>query len=146
MYKPTIWQDHVEGVQEGTNMNAANFNNIEAGVMEASALAALNAAVSRYSFDMAKNAEVIKINSQATGAQKLVKVYFPDNKKRNLIDYKVVPVVINSIGDPDTTIYFADGITGDIIIDTKDTDYFEFYYTGSATYVDVDFYISGGMA
>lgn len=146
MYKPTIWQDHVEGVQEGTNMNAANFNNIEAGVMEASALAALNAAVSRYSFDMAKNAEVIKLAADATGARKLVKVYFPGNKKRNHANYKVVPVVINSIGDPETHVGWADGITGDIIIETKATDYFEFYYTGSATYVAVDFYISGGMA
>lgn len=44
MYKPTIWQDHVEGVQEGTSMNAANFNNIEKGAMEANALAAMQAA------------------------------------------------------------------------------------------------------
>lgn len=48
MYKRTIWQDHVEGVQDGTDMNAANFNNIEAGTMEASALAAMNSAHQRY--------------------------------------------------------------------------------------------------
>ena len=42
MYYRTIWQDHIEGVQDGTDMNAANFNNIEAGVMEAAALAAYN--------------------------------------------------------------------------------------------------------
>lgn len=51
MYKPTIWQDHVEGVQEGTDMNAKNFNNMEAGVMEAAALAALNAENSRHAKD-----------------------------------------------------------------------------------------------
>jgi hypothetical protein len=146
MYKPTIWQDHVEGVQEGTDMNAANFNNIEAGVMEASALAALNAAVSRYSFDMAKNAEVIKIRADAEGAQKRVRVDLPDNKKRNINVYNIVPVVVNSIGDYETNVGWADGVTGDIIIDTQFTDYFEFYYTGSATCVTVEFYISGGMA
>jgi len=41
MYKPTIWQDHVEGIQDGTDMNAANFNNLEAGTLEANTLAAL---------------------------------------------------------------------------------------------------------
>ena len=51
MYKPTLWQDHVEGVQEGTDMNAKNFNNIETGVIEAAALAALNAEFSRYKAD-----------------------------------------------------------------------------------------------
>lgn len=40
MYKPTQWQDHVPGVQEGTPLDAANLNNIEAGAMEAEALAA----------------------------------------------------------------------------------------------------------
>ena len=48
MYKRTIWQDHVEGVQDGTDLNAANFNKLEAGTMEANALAAMNAAFHRY--------------------------------------------------------------------------------------------------
>ena len=43
MYRRTIWKDHVAGVQEGTDLNAANLNNIEAGVMEADALAAFQA-------------------------------------------------------------------------------------------------------
>ena len=47
MYNRTIWQDHIEGVQDGTDMNAANFNNIEAGVMEANALAAYNSEMTR---------------------------------------------------------------------------------------------------
>ena len=48
MYKPTIWQDHVEGVQEGTDMNAKNFNNIEAGLMEASAFYSMFAELANY--------------------------------------------------------------------------------------------------
>ena len=51
MYKRTIWQDHVDGSQEGTDMSAANFNNIEARVMENSALTALNAEYSRHERD-----------------------------------------------------------------------------------------------
>ena len=48
MYKRTIWQDHVEGVQDGTDLNAANLNKLEAGAMEATALAAMNTAFQRY--------------------------------------------------------------------------------------------------
>lgn len=51
MYNRTIWKDHVEGVQEGTDLSAANMNNIEARVMENSALTALNAEYSRYERD-----------------------------------------------------------------------------------------------
>ena len=40
MYKQTFWKDHVEGVQEGTDLNAENLNNIETGITEVSVLAA----------------------------------------------------------------------------------------------------------
>lgn len=38
MYGPTQWKDHVEGVQEGTDLNAENLNNMEKGIMDAAAL------------------------------------------------------------------------------------------------------------
>ena len=43
MFKRTMWKDHVPGVQEGTDLNAANLNNLEEGVTDAAALAAFYA-------------------------------------------------------------------------------------------------------
>ena len=140
MYKPTIWQDHVEGIQEGTDMNAANFNNLEIGTMEASALAALNAAYRRYCTDMALNAETIVVKATLTGSGTTTTVEIPEKYKRNKSEYNVVPVVV----------YTSGGNAGDIIIlyrapDYKKTNQFSVKYTGTATTVEVDFLISGGM-
>lgn len=47
MYQKTNWKDRVvdadtgEKIQEGTNMSAANFNNMENGISDASVAAAL---------------------------------------------------------------------------------------------------------
>ena len=135
MYKPTIWQDHVEGIQDGTDMNAANFNNIEAGVMEAAALAALNAASSRYSNDMAKNAETIIIEATLTGANTNTSVAIPEKATRNMKTYNVIAEIKSVTG----------GTAGDIIIGTKKTTDFSVKYNGSATSIVVLFHVSGGM-
>lgn len=88
MYKRTIWQDHVEGVQAGTDLNAANLNNIEAGLMETSALAAMNAATQRYCYDMAKNAEVTTIYAElVSGVSTYVNI--PTSAFRNNDNYQV---------------------------------------------------------
>ena len=135
MYKPTIWQDHVEGIQEGTDMNAANFNNLEIGTMEAAAMAALNAAYRRYCTDMALNAETIVINATLTGTGALKSVAIPEKSKRNMTNYNVIPVVTSAEG----------GNAGDIIVGTKNVDSFTAKYTGTATSVNVCFLVSGGM-
>ena len=135
MYKRTIWQDHVEGIQEGTDMNAANFNNLEAGVMEAAALAALNAASSRYSDDMAKNAETIIIEATLTGSNTNNSVSIPEKAKRNMTTYSVVAEIKSVTG----------GTAGDIVVGTKQTTGFSVKYSGSATSIVVLFHVSGGM-
>lgn len=37
-YQKTQWQDHIEGVQTGTPVNAANMNKIEEGIAQACAI------------------------------------------------------------------------------------------------------------
>ena len=135
MYKPTIWQDHIEGVQEGTDMSAANFNNIESGIMEAAALAALNASMLRYNDDMAKNAETVIIEATLTGANTNKTVAIPESATRNMTTYSVVAEIKSVTG----------GTAGDIIVGTKQTTGFSAKYNGSASSIVVLFHVSGGM-
>ena len=135
MYKRTIWQDHVEGIQEGTDMNAANFNNLEAGTMEAAALAAMNAANRRYCNDMALNAETIAVEATLTGSGVENSVDLPAAKTRNMTAYNVVAEVKSVTG----------GTAGDVLILTKQANGFKVKYNGNASSIVVRFHVSGGM-
>ncbi len=134
MYRRTIWQDQVAGVQDGTDMNAANFNNLEAGTMEAAALAAFNAACRRYEMDEAANAKVIKISQTLTGAT-AQSVVIPAAATRNKTDY-FVDVEISSV---------TGGTCGDVVISTKQANGFMAQYKGNATSVSFIFKVSGGI-
>ena len=135
MYKRTIWQDHVEGIQDGTDMSAANFNNLEAGVMEAAALAALNAANSRYYADMAKNAEVITIEKTLIYNTK-EKIFIPTNAIRNTanycVNYEIISIEDKTVASPA------------IIITDKEKTHF-YAENCSSSKVKVIFHVSGGM-
>ena len=135
MYKRTIWQDHVEGIQEGTDMNAANFNNLEAGTMEANALAAMNAEYQRHVNDIAKNNESFCV-SKGSQANTEIFVDLPSDKIRNTTDYKVVPVLTGYSGSGD---FLVARITN------KQANGFTALFKGTATGGSFDFYISGGM-
>lgn len=135
MYKRTIWQDHVEGIQEGTDMNAANFNNLEIGTMENAALAAMNSEHQRYCTDMAINAETIVIEETLTGGAVVHSVVIPDRHTRNKTDYNV-SVEVKAV---------TNGPACDFIITTKQANGFKVAYSGTATSVTVRFYVSGGM-
>ena len=135
MYKPTIWQDKVEGVQEGTDMNAANFNNIEIGVMENDALAAMDAAYRRYEADAAAQEEIVAISETLTTSGTAVAIAIPSGSTRNRTTYNVA-AEINAV---------SGGTVGDLIIDTKQANGFKAKYTGTATSVAIRFKVSGGM-
>ena len=135
MYKRTIWQDHVEGIQEGTDMSAANFNKIEVGTMEANALAALNAAYRRYGNDQIKNNEVVVIEAELSGSNVSNSVAIPNSATRNTTNYNIVPEIKSVTG----------GTAGDIIPITKQANGFTVQYNGTASRVAVRFNVSGGM-
>ena len=134
MYKRTIWQDHVEGIQEGTDMNAANFNNLEAGTMEANALAAMNAEYQRHVNDIAKNNESFCV-SKGGRANTEIFVDLPSDKIRNTTDYKVVPVLTS----------YTEGDFLVARITNKQVNGFTAIFKGNSTSGSFDFYISGGM-
>ena len=134
MYKRTLWQDHVEGVQEGTPLSAANLNNIEVGTMEANALAALNAEYRRYCTDNAKNSEVFSTLVSLSGSGELHFVSLEGGERNNLqyrVDYEIASV--------------GSGTAGDIVILSKQANGFSVKYFGTSSWIQVIFYISGGM-
>ena len=136
MYKPTIWKDHVEGIQEGTDMNAANFNNIEVGTMEANALAALNASYRRHATDVAKNNEAFVLDSTLYGADKNITVNLPQSMLRNNQNYNVVPVLNGATdGSVEAVLVFGNKTANSFIVQ----------YSGSASSIRVCFIITGGM-
>ena len=135
MYKRTIWQDDVAGIQKGTDMNAANFNNLEAGTMEANALAALNTAYQRYAADVAKNNEAVIVSCINHPIIKSATVNIPANATRNHTNYNVVPVIEGAV----------DGTVGDLFITSKQANGFAVSYTGTAASVAMSFIITGGM-
>ena len=140
MYKRTIWQDHVEGIQEGTDMNAANFNNLEAGTMEANALAAFNAEFRRYDHDIAKNNEVVSFSKElydqdSGDVLQIQYIAIPDSVTRNNGSYTVVPQVTGLNGD---TVPL-------IIVKEKQANGFNVEIRGSANFLSVCFLLSGGI-
>ena len=139
MYKRTIWQDHVDGVQEGTDMSAANFNNLEAGTMEANALAALNTTYRRYDNDIARNSEVVVVEFTFINPDTEYTIAIPETATRNTTDYNIVTEIKRV--SYDSVVRRA----GDIIIGTKQANGFTAKYNGDSSSVTVRFMISGGM-
>ena len=145
MYKPTIWHDHIEGLQDGTDMSAANFNNLEIGAMEANALAALNAAERRYCSDIAKNNEIVLVFEDSfsmldyQGSERYIAL--PENAIRNTTNYNVFWQVYNQhdISGADCVKVYSISVT------QQQANGFTFKYTSEAPGFSVRFYISGGM-
>ena len=143
MYKRTMWQDHVEGIQEGTDLNAANFNNLEAGTMEANALAAFNTAYQRYAADVAKNSEPVVVEAEISGpavGDPENFIVIPDIATRNNVNYNVTHEI--NYKNQLTELQIET-----IIIDQKQVNGFRVSLSGysSSTILHVRFIITGGM-
>lgn len=136
MYRPTKWVDHIEGIQEGTDQSAANFNNIEAGVIEANAIGAMNSAYQRYAADVANNTAVAVIEKTLTIGS-TAEVEIPAAMARNTADYNVTHMIINDESGGGASV----AITGRIA-----TAFAAYPYCQSGSgEVTVRFFISGGM-
>lgn len=173
MYEKTWWLDHVvtpqhtfkekrnpdgtvtldragEVLQQGTNMSAANFNNIEAALMDAHLAFQLLATV--YNRDRITGGEHDRLmDSEVLGETHEVKLTntlkFPfsssvdtpttvalDRTRKNL--YYTVEASVKS----------HTGEVGDIIISDKALNGFKVAYTGSGSEVTLTLRVKGGMA
>lgn len=126
-------------VQQGTNMNAANFNNMEQGVFAANVSAAEALRLIRGLQDKADALEGLVLEATLTNSSK-----YPFNNSKKTIalgneneryntDYTVIVEA-----EP------QDGFLGDVKISDKMLNGFKIEYTGSASSVAVKCYVQGG--
>lgn len=126
-------------VQQGTNMNAANFNNLEHGVFAANVSAAEALRLIRGLQDKADALEGLVLEATLTNSSK-----YPFNNSKKTIalgneneryntDYTVIVEA-----EP------QDGFLGDVKISDKMLNGFKIEYTGSASSVAVKCYVQGG--
>ena len=162
MYAPTSWKDHavdpantyriVENadgtitlipagkvVQQGTNMSAVNFNNMESGIFAANLTGLEAMQVIRLFGDKATALEGVILEAELTNNQKypfnnsVKTLAFDSANIRNNKDYTVI-VEAEAEG----------GFVGDIIISDKMLNGCKIAYTGSARKVAVKCYVQGG--
>lgn len=126
-------------VQQGTNMSAVNFNNMETGIFAANVTAAEAMQLIRLLKDKAEALEGIVLEATLTNSKKYpfndsVKTIALGNANvRNNKDYTVI-----------VEAQAADGFVGDIVISDKMLNGFKIAFTGSASSVSVKCYVQGG--
>lgn len=139
MYQPTNWLDDVPGIQTGTPMNAANFNNAEGGIVAANRLALVLAQqVRQHEREIANLIGEINTitltNSLAypfNNSQQTVALVTP----RDTMDYRII-VEVDA---------YSGGRPGNINISGKALNGFKIAFDGSATSVTIKYFVAGGI-
>lgn len=162
MYLITVWKDHAvvpantytvkengdgtitlvpagKVVQQGTNMSAVNFNNMETGIFAANVAAAEAMQIIRLLNDRAESLEGIILEATLTNTSK-----YPFNNSmktlalgsENLRNSKDYTVIVETEAEG--------GFVGDIVISDKMLNGFKIAFTGSAKSVRVKCYVQGG--
>lgn len=162
-YSILIWQDHAmtpehtftvtendDGtitltktgtvVQQGTNLAAVNFNNMEQGILAANVSASEAHRLLRLAMDSIDSLTGFTIEATLTNSYS-----YPFNNSEttlafdsDLVRYnKDYTVIVEAEADDD-------GFVGDIVISDKLLNGFKIAYTGSATSVTVKCYVQGG--
>lgn len=126
-------------IQQGTNMSAVNFNNMETGIFAANVKATEALQLIRLMKDKAEALEGFILEATLTNSQKypfnnsIKTLALGSENVRNSKDYTVI-----------VEAEAADGFVGDINITDKMLNGFKIAYTGSATSVNVKCYVQGG--
>lgn len=126
-------------VQQGTNMSAVNFNNMEMGIFAANVTAAEAMQLIRLVKDKTEALEGIVVEETLTNSKKypfndsLKTIALGNENVRNNKDYTVIV-------ETEAT----DGFVGEINITDKLLNGFKIAYTGSAKSVKVKCYVQGG--
>lgn len=126
-------------VQQGTNMSAVNFNNLEMGVFAANVSAAEAMRLLLLYKDKLESLEGFTLEATLTNTQK-----YPFNNSvktlalgsENVRNSKNYTVLVEAEA--------VDGFVGDIVISDKMLNGFKIAFTGSASSVKVKCYVQGG--
>ena len=138
-YEPTIWHDHVPGIQEGTPQDEHNFNNMESGINGSNLLAEFLAEVVGK-----QEKHITNINGEViTKTLKNSSDFYFNNSvqtvalavSRDTLDYVVDVEVQGDVVN-----------VGDVVIYDKQLNGFKVKYTGSADTVTLKLYVHGGNA
>lgn len=143
MYKNTKWLDRVvdknsgEVLQDGTDMSAGRFNNMEGGIGDAATAAALLMIAMNQGGLSGENTEII--TAELTNTES-----YPFNNSE-----KTIPLAIQRANTDYTvhaTVLESDGNVGDITVRDKLVNSFKIKYDGSAKSARLEIFVKGGMA
>lgn len=126
-------------VQQGTNLNAANFQNMENGILAANISAAEAHRLLRLLADAQDNLTGFIVESTLTNVQK-----YPFNNSQKTLAFDTALVRYNKDYTVIVEAEAEDGFVGDISITDKMLNGFKIAYTGSAASVKVKCYVQGG--
>lgn len=164
MYKVIVWKDHSiapnntytvtenadktitltpsgKVVQQGTNMSALNFNNLETGVLAGNITALEAMRLLNLLSNKVAGIEGIVVEGSMTNTKQypfnnsLLTVALKGEQVRNTKDYTVTVEVLESTG----------GGIKDVVITDKLLNGFKVSYTGSAKSAKVKCYVKGGL-
>ena len=127
-------------VQQGTNMNAANFGNMEAGIMAAVVEATEALRMCGKLQDDIGGVQPLVIQATLSNSQAYpfnnskATIAIPTNDTRYDAGYIVIPEVVS----------YSGGGVKDIVISDKLVNGFKAEFTGGATSAVVKFYVVGG--
>lgn len=126
-------------VQQGTNMSAANFNNMETGILAANVTGTEAMQLLRLFKDKVDALEGLVLEATLVNSKKYP---FNDSVKtlalgsENLRNNKDYTIIVEAEA--------AGGFVGDIVISDKMLNGFKIAFTGSAGRVNVKCYVQGG--
>ena len=152
MYSQTYWKDHVvdgQGtvIQQGTNMSADNFNNMENGIQDshvAEQILLQHKLQKERELDKGVS-EILSEIAAEYGTKVLANTdKYPFNNSASTVALTKVRDTINYTGEAIITAY-SGGLPGNILVSDKAINGFKLSHDGSATSVTVRYIVKGGF-
>lgn len=137
-YSPTRWVDHEPDIQQGTPLNAENFNHLEGGTHQANIRTAiLEQEVlqhQRIVSDMELEIGTVELKNTQQWPFNNSEVIVVFQKEKKTLNYRV-----------HAEIKSANPNVGDILVYDKQVNGFKLAYSGSAPSATIHYFVQGGF-